>query len=234
MDTERLVEYFIEWSGRIDLNEDNVLDYLNEGQRFLDDQTDFAFSPGSYVQDLTIGTSFVILDYPSKTLETVKLYDLSGSFTTLTLLSLKELQSLSTQLPAFKANGAPTFCALADSRKVSLQDVNASLTNKIGLIETSSSARNTGIVFDCPIASAQTLHLKGKFYSPEICMDNETSWWAINHPFTLIHSALFKLEINYRNSEGAKDWLSAIQLTLSNIDKNEAEVISNRVSNMEG
>lgn len=234
MDVESLISNFTEWSGRIDLSEDSILEYLNSGQSFLDDSIDFANSPGSYVIDCAIGTSFVQLDCTIKTITDIELIEASGSFIKPTLVSLTDLKNLSTELPAFKDNGTPTFCALADARKVSIQDINASLTNKIGLIETSNSARNSAILFDCPFDKPYTLKITGKFYSPEISFNSEPSWWAVNHPFTLIHSGLFKLEINYRNSEGAKDWLSAINLVLDGVDKNEAEKISNRVSQMEG
>lgn len=68
---------------------------------------------------------------------------------------------------------------------------------------------------------AYTLVVQGSFYT-ELADDEDVSYWSLNHPDMLVMAALYKLEVFYRNTQGAQDWLRQIQLQLSDIDRGVA------------
>lgn len=64
--------------------------------------------------------------------------------------------------------------------------------------------------------------------------DKDENFWSREHPDVLIHAALYRLEIGYRNSSGARDWLSSIGIDLVEIDKEYVEEQAANVTEMEG
>ena len=49
------------------------------------------------------------------------------------------------------------------------------------------------------------------------------TYWSEMYPELVVLASLYQLEIFYRNTEGAKDWLGAIQLTIKGIDFDNVE-----------
>jgi hypothetical protein len=233
MDFDTLVTFFKDWSGRVDLDDETVAHYLNAGQRFLDDFCDFQQNPSRYIYAGAIGQSYLSLDAQAKVISKIKFIDSLGTVSDVVEVSLKELQMLSDTLPSYKPNALPTYFAMANQKNVG-QTVPIIHTGKLA-VETGLSSEKLGILFDCPMDQVYTVDIYGKFFSPEILEgDDPDTFWASQYPFTLIHSALFKLEISYRNSEGANDWLMAIKADMSGIDKNVAEQTSTNSTQMEG
>ena len=233
MDFATLVGFFKDWSGRADLSDEVITHYLNAGQRFLDDMAEFPQTASRYIMAGTIGSFYTALTAQAKSINRIELVD-GGEHHRVVELSLKELQLLSPQLPSSNTAGLPTFFAMAAIRKVS-GAVPAEQVGKLAVIETGTTSDKLGLVFNCPFDKAYTVDIYGNFYSPTIVegADPDT-FWAIQYPMTLVHSALYKLEITTRNTEGAKDWLFAIQATSRGIAYNVAEQISNNTLVMEG
>ena len=50
------------------------------------------------------------------------------------------------------------------------------------------------------------------------------TWWSVHYPEALIYASAFVLESFYRNSEGMRDWLNALQSVLDDV---EFEFMSN-------
>ena len=48
--------------------------------------------------------------------------------------------------------------------------------------------------------------------------DDDDNWWTLQYPEALILSALYRIEIANRNTEGARDWLLALEEDLRNIE----------------
>lgn len=69
-----------------------------------------------------------------------------------------------------------------------------------------------------------TIEVIGNFYSTPLIEDTSHNLWSELFPDTLIKAALYQLEIFYRNTEGANDWLTSIQLDLT--DAEQLEIIS--------
>lgn len=68
-----------------------------------------------------------------------------------------------------------------------------------------------------------SIKIEGKLFSDPLIEDTDKNFWTVNNPDILIKSALYELEIFYRNSEGAKDWLSSIQLDLTDMEQLEVQ-----------
>lgn len=64
--------------------------------------------------------------------------------------------------------------------------------------------------------------------------ESATNFWFDNFEDTIIMAALYKLELSYRNTAGARDWLAGIDLDLFGIEKDNVEDDSNRAEEMEG
>lgn len=61
----------------------------------------------------------------------------------------------------------------------------------------------------------------GHFHAPTLKVDEDKNYWSIYHPDILLKATMYELEIFYRNSEGAKDWLSALQQDLLDMQQSE-------------
>lgn len=48
--------------------------------------------------------------------------------------------------------------------------------------------------------------------------DSDECYWSAEHPDLLIFAALQRLEVSYRNTAGANDWLEAVRSDLINLD----------------
>ncbi len=64
--------------------------------------------------------------------------------------------------------------------------------------------------------------------------DDDENFWALNHPDLVVKAALQRLEVDYRNTEGSKDWLNSIMLDLIDLDMEFVEELSADVDVMEG
>jgi len=75
--------------------------------------------------------------------------------------------------------------------------------------------------------------VQGLFLSDTLESDDHTSFWSINHPDTLVQGALYALERFYRNTQGMRDHMEAIQRDIQGIDFDvvEQEIAGDSVMN---
>jgi hypothetical protein len=86
-------------------------------------------------------------------------------------------------------------------------------------------ASNSMLVEVLPHPTEPTpVEVRGNFYTAPLVHDEDVNTWSESFPDTLIKAALYQLEIFYRNTEGANDWLVSIQLDLT--DAEQMEVLS--------
>lgn len=91
-----------------------------------------------------------------------------------------------------------------------------------------------GILFMPPADGEYQLEVEGLFYSNELLVDDDQSFWSVNYPNILVMASLRELEAHFRNTEGMKDWTNAIDLAVFNINKDFVEEVSHEVNQMEG
>ncbi|GAF74781.1 unnamed protein product, partial [marine sediment metagenome] len=80
-----------------------------------------------------------------------------------------------------------------------------------------------GILFMPPADEAYLMWVEGLFYSKKLTDNAHTNYWSVNHPELLLMGANYMLEINYRNTEGAKDWERSVMSILSGVGKDFVE-----------
>lgn len=92
-----------------------------------------------------------------------------------------------------------------------------------------------GLIFSPPADHEYMIEIFGKWYSVTLTDAIPDNNWSIYYPDTVMAAALYKLQlIKYRNTEGAKDYATEIMSTLTQLDFDRAEEVSNHVHRMEG
>jgi len=79
------------------------------------------------------------------------------------------------------------------------------------------------IVFLPPPDETFDVEVQGLFYTYWPDDEDDTSFWMEIHPMISVWAGLYMLEVSYRNTTGANDWMAAITRTGSGIDKDTVE-----------
>ena len=92
----------------------------------------------------------------------------------------------------------------------------------------------SGIIILPPSDVNLVIEISGKFWSPTLSSDSDTSYWTEVHEMVLVWATLRQLEISYRNKEGASDWEQAIAGYIMGLDKDEIQEQISNVDALEG
>ena len=228
---------FIKFSGRDDLVNSDGSDnganfFINSGQRFLDRSIDFRKSTGVYFKSLATNSWYLKLD-GCRTIDKIWVNTSEERW----LLERKDLAWLYKKyadLISETDSGSPLYWAPAELRGIRTSDKDDQGDFFNYVVGESGREDVVGIVLLPPADEAITLEIHGKFYSPELDNDSDRSYWSEVVPETLLMAALYRLEVFYRNTEGAKDWLAAIDLDLVGIDKDAVHEDNVNVDTLEG
>jgi len=227
-----LRQKFVELSGRYDLVnvtwEDNGADFfINSGQRFLDRVSTYGKGTAKNVQSIAAGTIIV------RSVDLIAVHEVWAGNSVdglipLTRYSMNQLRgTFGKQLSSITQGTPAYFCP------VSLRPYpdNQSIAGWTGyydiddLVLADLHHTYNGIILVPPPNKTYYISIIGKFYSPVLTATlalgvwTETkSYWTEVHPDILLEAALFKLETFYRNTEGAKDWQTAMNADLTGID----------------
>ena len=103
------------------------------------------------------------------------------------------------------------------------------LETELGLDNGANAFINAGIRLLNRLTS-DTIHARAY----ELDSDDQSCFWSDLHPDILTHAALQRLEVSYRNTQGANDWLTAILNDLNELDKEWIEEATANLDAMEG
>ncbi|MEG0755686.1 MAG: hypothetical protein RR450_04765 [Oscillospiraceae bacterium] len=78
------------------------------------------------------------------------------------------------------------------------------------------------------------LQVSGHFYSQKLQFDDDYNIWSMKFPDLLVSASLWALEVFYRNTEGANDWMTHVVGQLREQDKRELENKIRHIDQMEG
>jgi hypothetical protein len=78
-----------------------------------------------------------------------------------------------------------------------------------------------------------TLEVRGLFYTDALSTDADISYWTEENELLLIFAAAYMMELTYRNTEGAKDWLGSVMTIVEGLDKDIVEEQITGISSME-
>ena len=237
MNLGELRSKFIAFSGRDDLvnsdDSDNGANFfINAGQRFLDRRIDFKKSDGVYYKSVAVDSWYLKLEN-CRSIDSVWVNDDEDKWK----LIKKDLDWIGanyTELISATTSSAPLYWAIAKLRGIvtSAKDDQGDFFDYV--IGESGRENVSGILFLPPTDEAITIAVHGKFYSPTLDSDGDSSYWTVEVPETLLMASLYRLELFYRNTEGAKDWLAGIELDLMDIDKDSVHEDNVNVSDLEG
>ena len=63
-----------------------------------------------------------------------------------------------------------------------------------------------------------TLQIFADLQLSPLVVDSDSNWWSEYYPEVLVRAALYQIEVNFRNMEGARGWLNAIDEDLRGIE----------------
>lgn len=241
MNLTELIEEFKEASGRLDLSDDGITNYINRGSRLLDrrrkgdrfESRAFAsIQPGSYV---------ITLDPDLRSISTVYAATADRRWE-LSLIELQEMRKFYNTQPVGVEQADPIQYALttvtlgpggASDGQTMQDDFFPQWSNDL-MFSNNQGFRGL-VVYPIP-REVTTVEVFGSYYTSKLIQEvsRDTNWWSLNHPHLLIQAGLMALDINYRNTSGAKEVYSFIDDELQQIYFDEVEEDYKKPSKMEG
>jgi hypothetical protein len=225
---------FIQLSGRFDLvvspitfTPDNGADFfIKAGQRLLDNLQDTKFF--WYKKNLTAGQGVIDVPY-LRVVKEVWLANAEGR-SQLEKKSLGWIRENYGEPFSAQDRGTPIYWAQGVNQLSIAQEAltTANYTTEFtygadDLIfsdELSGGHHYTSLLL-APVSNVtSTLEVLGKFFGSLLTADTSKSFWTEQYPEVLVRAALYQLEVFYRNTEGAKDWRTAIEEDIMGIDHN--------------
>ena len=212
---------FKEMTGREDLTSASPINdifYINAGKRFIESMLDTGKVNARHYINLSAGMKLVSI--PScRSIHKVILYDSSNRYNLVKAdINYLREQYSSSSLTA----GRPVYYAPTVGRPYPASFNPNSLNQPWSASEVSTTYPyyNAILIFPPSNSSSDyTIEVTGLFYTEPFSADSDTNYWTESHPELLAMAAAYILEVTYRNTEGAKDWLNAITILLSNIEK---------------
>ena len=213
---------FIELSGRFDLvvdttdYKDNGADwFINSGQKFLDRILDTGKTNARAVVTLKASKYHIPLQH-CRAIFGVNLYETDGSSPVTQELNLDlMLKDYTTAQGTKPSEYCPSINNLApDTYFRNLQ----AILKGAGDVD---ACHVKGVLFNVPADKDYVADVFGLFYSAPLVEDKSESYWTQVHDDILVMSALYKLEVFYRNKSGSQDWLTNLMLDVSALDMDE-------------
>ena len=224
MDLSEIRAAFITRSGRNDLvtgdNVDNGANfYVNAGQNFLDRLATTPNTVAKYYASISAGAWYKTFER-CRSIDSVFMADDEDRWR----LDKKDLSWILIEYGGPIADldsGDPKYYCPALLR-VTPEESDVITMSKVidETVQIDSTEHYTynGIIFMPPADESLILEIHGAFYSHKLTDNGDESYWSVNFPEILLMGALYELEISYRNTEGAKDWLAAITLEIAGIE----------------
>jgi len=232
---------FVKRSGRYDLVvdttdwADNGADaYIVAGSRMLDRRETHEFSKAKHYEDAAADTWYKVFQECRAILD---VWVASDEFRKkLELRDVDTFRAYYNQPAGDIDSGCPTYYTPALLRT----HPQASTMYIEKFVDTTHSESDkydyeyNGIMWMPPTDEAIIVEVQGLWYSKTLTLDTDKNYWSVNHPEALLAAAGYKLEVSYRNTEGAKDWLAAIDMQLGELGRDFVEQQASGVTQMKG
>jgi len=211
---------FVKQTGRYDLVVDatsfanNGADYyIQAGQRMLDRLLEFPKDEGE--MKITLATSAI-----STTLTNVisvrEVAVVDATDETINYMTRRSMKEMRENYGDEVANLANVTASEPNSWSLGWLRSNTSRS-------TTTEGGTKKLVTMPPADRTYTLRLRGLFGSPVLSNDTSVSFWSDQHPDTLIWSAMYQLEVAYRNFEGSQAILTNLKQMVIDIDNEVVE-----------
>lgn len=186
--------------------QDNGADFhIQSGQRLLDGLLDFPKSKALVSRKLEIGENILILPR-FRAVQSVWIHADEG----IRFLARVTPEALERRFPGDKiSNGLPTHYALEYMRSIGGQNDQDKSWNQLRIM--------------VPPDRQITIKVSGLFSSDHLAEDEDTSFWSLEYPETLLNAAMYSIERFYRNTQGMADHMNAIMQDVNAIDADVVE-----------
>lgn len=232
-----LREQFVKLSGRYDLVIDTIdwVDagadfFIQAGQDYLDRQYFNSKAVNTIFDGLAVDEWYLTFS-KCRAIKEVWINNTEGR----SKLIKKDMSWLYQKYSALVSetdSGTPLYYCPAKLRSTDSTD-RTSLGTFFNYVKDNSDALR-GILIFPPPDEAIVVELQGLFYSNALLVDTSQSYWTDNWPAILIKAALYQVEVFNRNSEGVRDWKSAIEDEIIGLDKDTIEESVAEVNQIEG
>lgn len=230
---------FIEITGRADLADPAAAFdagfFINEGQKFLDRLFNKGKTEARHFVNLTVGQVIVPLQNV-RSFKEVWLYDATYRYK-LDVETASDLRNYYNEPVAALAAGAPEYYAPIVIRPYPKNLTSTGLNQVWAVQDMKLTTHETynAILLKPPVdvSSKYTLEVHGLFYTDALSADTDISYWTETNELLLIFAAAYFMELTYRNTEGAKDWLAAITTITDGLDKDIVEEELTGITSME-
>lgn len=235
MNLSEIRTQFGELSGRrdlttVDANGKYGADFfIREGSKLLDGLADVGNSEATAYYSGSPGQFYIVIEN-LRALYSVWIYTSTGRLQ-LKELKGKRLKEITAGLLSETEGGLPMYYANASFRVGDLAGA-AEPFNALQHVDFGGNESN-GILFP-KLGETVTFETLGLFYSRVLTADTEDNYWSKYHPMLLVWATLQRLEVSYRNSEGANDWLKAIMLDLRMLEFDHVDQESHNLRQMGG
>jgi hypothetical protein len=221
---------FVELSGRYDLvsstttwADSGANFFITAGQNFLDRLINIPETMASVFYAVAANQYSLSFQQRCRSIKEVWVNNTDSRYQ-LEKKTLKELKENYVGVVSTIDVGMPLYYCIAGMRALETSE-KLSLGTFLNLTNLEGDGKHNyrGIIIAPPLDVEYIVEVIGQFYQPVLLYDTSQNYWTLEVPELLLKAALYQLEIFYRNSEGANDWLRAIQLEISDIEKDVVE-----------
>lgn len=230
-------KWFVADSGRLDLmnpdGSDNGADkYINAGQRFLDQLGVVSKRQAKAYYKIRAGQMDAILPAARVVENVFVIYN--GARFELSKLSELELHWRHPRLNEI-GRGQPQNYLLFTNRGIdNVRADELPINSDQPRISSGRDGKSTGLTLVPPPDVDCVIEIMGVYFSTPLEHDSDQSFWSDRFPSTLVKAALYQLEQFFRNTEGANDWLLAVQADVRLIEMDLVEEESNGINQIWG
>lgn len=214
---------FGDLSGRLDLVEEvngvvGADTYITSGSRMLDKMADIESSAAVVYKEVSPGDFYLYVSQVRAIFEVW--YYAEGASYPLKEGTREQLRGYFPGLLSGAERGIPAWYATANMRIADLVS-DAPVEGFLNHVDITGEHYN-GIIFP-PVDTSGVFEISGNFYSNPLAAETDENYWTVHNPMLLVWAALYYLEVSYRNTEGAKDWLGAINQSLTMLEFDHVE-----------
>lgn len=226
-------------TGDLNIIDADIDNYINRGIKFLDALTDYTHAPAKHFAVIPINTLAYTFSSNCRAAHKVYLIDAMTGRTEIDKITQAQMRTLYPD-SANSTSGKPIYYTIDEVRSYpdTFDKTLAANVPYAKYINTAISNWTTrGIDFNCPTDKEYMIEIDGLFNHPELTdvipavTDN---WWTVQYPEAVMLSAMYHMELTYRNSEGANDYLIGMRGIIDGIDKDRADEESHNTTQMLG
>lgn len=209
--------------------------YINEGLKMLERRFTNMQSRAKRVGVLAVGEYLKIFPQ-ARVIEDVWLIDSAGESFPVIRKEYQQIRDYYNERLSVMDNGTPAYWAPASVKidpNLTIDEATFAIDDMDELVLSNTLGAN-GIVFAPPTDTEYTIEILGKFYSSPLSNDLDTNLWTENYEGLLIRAAMYQIELDHRNTEGARDWLAGIDNEIIGIDMDEVMFDTEEINEMEG